>query len=717
MIFFNKKSNAKSTTLRSPNLMTQVIALPVIFIVLLLGSGLYGHLMGKKISDSLTDVFLKVVSPLVNYQTITTGLDNITINLLSLKDLDPKDPAYTNHLNEMKNSLKKIGPIIESERDDAKGRPYEKVMNEWVPKWTKFDHELESNMSNPEYLKKNIPRLVMDIKKLGESMDVIDAAIKSTIGDILENVDKFMASSTKFLTIIQVLGLILGILITIPIVRNIKRLFKIVDDSKKSMETLLNNLDQGFMIYSKDGVVNQGASKAATTLFGRDPAGLQMTEVLKAETPEEKNRVESWLKVLFSGKLPFSEAKQFGPRSFEKNEDRYVELDYRPILKTNPETEEEELEAVICIASDKTQEKILQKTAEREQARLNFIANVAMGRELFIGFLKESRANLAGCKSEIENATPNINLLFRLVHNIKGNTNAFKMIEISKIAHTLETRLAQIRDGSKSFDECRDQIKKDIHFLNDSFEGFIQENKEFIGDIDTAVEKKLVLANDIYQFENEIKLKHGTDSDMYRSFMSRFVLEDLTNGFTRFEIVVNDVADKLGKNVRFVLNPAEVKVCIVEYASLLSDMVHLFRNAVDHGIEEGYLRDDANKPIQATIEVSFKSINKNERKFVQIIVKDDGAGINADIIRKKSIEKGLITSEEASKLDDVSMIQYVFSPGFSTQENVSEISGRGVGLDSVRHQAEALGGSTWVETQLGHWTQFIIEVPIIDQFK
>lgn len=721
MIFFKKKNKTKQAT--SPNgvktganLMSQVISLPVVFIILLLGSGIYGQFLGKKISASLTDVYLKVISPLVNYQAITSGLDSITINLVSLRSLKPSDPSYATNLAEIKKHIDEIGPIIEQEKEDAKGRPYEEIIGLWVPEWQKFHNDLNSNMSNHEYLKNNIPRLVKDITNLGESMEIIDSIIKNTIGDILDEVDIFMSGATKFLTIIQVIGLILGILITFPIVRNIKRLFKVIDDSKKSMETLLNNLDQGFMIYSSDGVISPGASKGASVLFGRDPVGLKLAEVLEADTPEEQNRIESWLKILFSGKLPFYESKQWGPRSFEKHDDRYVELEYRPILKTNLETEEEELEAVICIASDKTQERILKKNAEREQARLNFIANVAMGRELFVGFLKESRANLSACKAEIENTDPNINLLFRLIHNIKGNTNAFKMVEISSFAHTLESILAHIRDGSKSLGECRAQLEKDIFALDNSFEAYILENKDFIGDIDT-IEKKLILANDIYQFENEIKLKHGVDSDMYRSFMSHFVLEDLSIGFTRFEKVVGDVADKLGKNVKFSLNQAGIKVCLVEYSSLLSDMVHLFRNAVDHGIEDGYLRDETDKPMQATIEVFFKEIIKNNGKFVQIMVRDDGGGINAEIIRKKCIEKGLLKEEEASQIDNERMIQFVFNAGFSTQEIVSEISGRGVGLDSVRHQAEALNGSVWVTTELGKWTQFFIEVPIIEKFK
>ncbi len=718
MNFFRKKNKNKIANPSSgTSLMTQVISLPVIFILLLLGSGIYGQFLEKKISSSLTDIYLKVISPLVNYQTISAGLDGITINLLTLNNLEPSDPAYKQSIKDIDKRIKDISPIIDQEKEDAKGRSYEEVVGMWVPAWTKFQNELNANLSKPENLKKNIPLLVKEIKNLGEAMNIIDSMIKNTVGEILDGVDSFMAKATKVLTIIQALGLIIGVLITIPIVRNIKRLFKVIDDSKKNMETLLNNLDQGFMVYSSDGVIHQGASKAATNLFGQDPVGLKFTDVLDAKTPEEQNRIESWLKVLFSGKLPFSEAKQWGPRSFEKLDNRYVELDYRPILKLNAEEDSEELEAVICIASDKTQEKIFQKNAEREQARLNFIANVAMGRDLFIGFLKESRANLASTKAEIETPNPNINLLFRLVHNLKGNTNAFKMPEVSKLAHSLENTFAQIRDGSKSLEECREQLIKDILFLDNSFENYILENKEFIGDVDTAVEKRLVLANDIYQFENEIKLMSGVDSEVYRSFMSRFVLEDLSNGFNRFEKVVSDVADQLGKNVKLNLSQSGIKVCLVEYASLFSDMVHLFRNAVDHGIEEAYLRDDANKPIQATIDVSFKKVVKNNENFVQIIVRDDGGGVNADIIRKKSIEKGLLNPSESSQINNEQIIQYIFKPGFSTQENVSEISGRGVGLDAVKYQAEKLGGSTWVETELGKWTQFFIEVPIIDQFK
>ena len=714
MFFFKKKIEDSRNDIK---LMSQVISLPAIFIILLLISGVYGQFLGKRVSTSLTDIYLKVVSPLVNFQSITTGLNTLTINLLVVQNTPSNDPLYSNYLAKIKTSIIQLDQLIEDEITSAKGRPYEKVINKWEPEWEKFYLEVKDNSYNQNYLKNNMPRLLSEIDGLGHAMGSIDSVIKITISGILEDVDNYMSHATKVLTMIQLLGLFLGVLITIPIIQSIKRLMRITYESKKSMETLLNNLDQGFLVYSRDGVVFPGATKAATTLFGLNPTGLKFSEILQINSSEEKNNIENWLKILFSGQLPFSESKQWGPRAFQKSNNLFIELDYRPIMKFNTETETDELEAVICIASDKTQEKAFKKSFEQEQNRLNFIANVAIGPEIFIGFIKENRTNLIACQKEMTNVGPDIDVLFRLLHNIKGNSNALKMIEISNLAHNLESLLEHIRDGKKNFSESIDQIKNDIIYLDYSFEKYLSDNKDFIGDIDEHVQKKSVLTTELYQFELELRKNYGINSEIHKSFMSHFVLEEFSNGFKIFSKVINDLAEKLGKNVSLRINPSTIKVCLKEYTPLFASMIHIFQNAVDHGIEDEFIREQNGKSPEAKIEVAFTEVIKNNKIFIHIEVRDDGAGISAEKIRSKFLEKGILSKEDLLKKEDNEIIQNVFLPGLSTSETISEISGRGVGLDSVKNQVELLNGSVWVTTELGKWTVFNIDVPKIEQLQ
>ena len=177
--------------------------------------------------------------------------------------------------------------------------------------------------------------------------------------------------------------------------------------------------------------------------------------------------------------------------------------------------------------------------------------------------------------------------------------------------------------------------------------------------------------------------------------------------FNKFHRIIRDVASIENKNVSLVLQGTECEIDR-NILKIMSDaMIHLVRNAVSHGIEKSEDRRAKGKPDKGTIILSAHY----EKDNVAIEVSDDGNGIDANIIRKKIIEKGLASKELALQLSDEEVIMYIFEPGFSNAEKVTEISGRGVGMDVVKKATESIGGQIKVDTEVGMGSTIKLNLP------
>lgn len=176
----------------------------------------------------------------------------------------------------------------------------------------------------------------------------------------------------------------------------------------------------------------------------------------------------------------------------------------------------------------------------------------------------------------------------------------------------------------------------------------------------------------------------------------------------RFKRSVRDIANELGKSVTLELTGEKTELDKRMIDELGDPLVHLVRNAIDHGIEPADVRLRRGKPEMATVRLSAS----HRGNSVLISISDDGGGIDVERIRDRAVARGLVSAEQAATLSPRELTDFIWQPGFSTAKQVSNISGRGVGMDIVRTKIEALSGSIDVETKLGEGTTFIIRLPL-----
>lgn len=200
----------------------------------------------------------------------------------------------------------------------------------------------------------------------------------------------------------------------------------------------------------------------------------------------------------------------------------------------------------------------------------------------------------------------------------------------------------------------------------------------------------------------------GRITDQLQEEVMRIRMLPVSNVFHKFPRLVRDLAQQTGKKVDLIIEGEDTELDRSVIDMINDPLIHILRNAVDHGIEPPEERIAAGKPERGRILLTAR----HEHGHIVITVEDDGRGINAEKLRQSAVRRGLLTEEEVNALPDDKAIELIFHSGFSTASSVTDISGRGVGMDIVRANIQRINGNIQVETHPGIGTQFSIVLPL-----
>ncbi|NLU98646.1 chemotaxis protein CheA [Marinomonas sp. UCMA 3892] len=185
-------------------------------------------------------------------------------------------------------------------------------------------------------------------------------------------------------------------------------------------------------------------------------------------------------------------------------------------------------------------------------------------------------------------------------------------------------------------------------------------------------------------------------------------MQPIKKVFGRFPRVVRDLARNMKKEVNLVLRGEETDLDKNLVEALADPLVHLVRNSVDHGVEAPDVREASGKPRVGTVILSAEQ----EGDHILLSIEDDGAGMDPNLLRRKAVEKGVMDADAADRLSDEEAFNLIFAPGFSTKVEITDVSGRGVGMDVVKTKISQLNGTLQIKSVLGQGSRFIIKVPL-----
>jgi len=482
---------------------------------------------------------------------------------------------------------------------------------------------------------------------------------------------------------------------------------------KKEIELILDNVPSALLTFNMEGVIGSESSKTARDLFGNNTAGMKVYDLI-FQDPNRHAEMESVMEMLPYSPLPFEESMELAP--FDETLDlngqtHHVIYHYAPIYsKGSPD----QVEQIMLIVDDVTKEVRLKETAKAREEESDFIHKVLKSRESYMSFLSETNENIKELGTALRNLSEEtVDGAFRSSHTIKGNSSIFAIGTLRDAAHNLEGDLMVIRDGHKQpTPEDLVNIQEKFEILNTAYDKHISDAEDLFGDrFDPRRESE-----QRYEIQ-ESRLKHLmqlTDNPTMLSELEKIKLKRIYIFLAPYEDLIQNLADKLEKNISPLQLTGESTLIHPErWRSFFSNFVHLIRNSVDHGIETSDERAQTTKPEDAKIAIN---VSESEQG-VHIELTDDGKGIYPDQIAQAALKKGIITEAELSKLSDREKQMLIFKPGFSTEEEVTTLSGRGVGMDAMRHEVENMGGTLNLDSEPGKGTTFFIFIPYSNDFS
>jgi two-component system chemotaxis sensor kinase CheA len=483
---------------------------------------------------------------------------------------------------------------------------------------------------------------------------------------------------------------------------------KQVKKANKMLQAIMNSLGQGFLVFDSSGVCGDIYTEACKKILETSPKNKNIADILHLSVGD-REQFEQWRTATFSQALPFDSMKELAPKEFRHSEEeRFITLDYFPIF-----TEDDQLENVVLVATDKTVEHQANLALEKEREFVKMVTKLIRNKNQFSEFLKATKDNIFAIQRILQETKDQLDpdFLFRALHTLEGEAAAFHAWKIRQKLRDFQTQLEPIRKEGRSPElEELDQLLEACGHLRSSYYEFIKDNQDIFDLVSLNEERKIELsAKDLLSFAESLEAA-GVHKEIVEDFKMEFVFQDVPALLQHYNDAVQQVAQRQEKKVKPIVFENEgVRLLPEAYNKFVASLVHVFRNSVDHGIESPSERAAAGKDEFGHIVVSSKFVELDGQRRIHLIIRDDGKGIDIKKLREKLIkDKG---PDDTARMTDNEVMLSIFEAGVSSRDQVGEFSGRGVGMDAVKDAVQEIGGQIRVDSTFGRETIITIDLP------
>ena len=505
-----------------------------------------------------------------------------------------------------------------------------------------------------------------------------------------------------------------------------------LSEEKNSVANLLDNMGQAVFTIDIEGTIQSRAiSRYSEKIFGQDIKGLGFYDLAYPNIPkgsEESSAILFAMSTCFEsdhiqwelnqGLLPKKSTIQVNGKT------KIIEILPNPIF--NDGIIEEFMMTVTDITEKVNLEQEMASRQKEENRRVRVLQELAPPIGMDIAHhskdIKDLFLSTVELLNEMENMFQGDNLtqnkfnhIARHIHTIKGNARAYSLTSLTSFIHNVESKLDE---AEGDWDQERTTlVRNNIEKIKEEFDFYQKIGRDVFSILTGDKDKVEELSTEIYKI-NLDNLKKATsqyfteNSEQNLKALKR-AEEDLvktpyTQHLKTFNKIVSEASEEVKKKVHFKSGGDEIFVAQETFHLLNDSLIHLIRNCIDHGIEDGKDRISQGKKAEGTLEI----LCREKEESHHISIRDDGKGINGTTISALAINKKLTTLQEVSSMTEEEKVKLIFSPGFSSAEEVSEMSGRGVGMDVVKTNIEKLDGKIEIKTTPGQGTEFLITLPL-----
>jgi two-component system chemotaxis sensor kinase CheA len=486
------------------------------------------------------------------------------------------------------------------------------------------------------------------------------------------------------------------------------------------LKTILDSLGQGILVFDEQGHCLPIFSKVCATIFGCEPVGQHIDRVLEFDESESQSFAK-WRQAVFSEMLDFSDLVPLAPSQLGHQVGREIQFSYNPMRDL-----ENKIQGVVLVATDRTREMNAVREAAAERDLVRRVVQVAKNRDSFAHFVVDARrllnqlraVTLADCELDASG-------LLNSLHTLKGGSSSFNLGRVAALVHELEEMINRLQKQAQATESGSDEttsryaalhahLLKETGLISEQLESDILQLSDLLGAFGTRDLELIEIPRSKLRAWGKALLRASSTSEV-RQMTERFLKETFERPIgapiEAFQSVVEDLSVRLGKQIEKIeIQGGDLLVPIEPLRPLLATLVHAVRNSIDHGIELPSVRAQFGKNPTGMIKIAFEKVTDQDFGTELLIeVSDDGAGIDPAVIRAKLEKQGL---NQLAQQSDQEVIQAIFLSEFSTAQETSDISGRGVGMSAIAEETEKLGGSVQVASVLGSGIKIHIRVPM-----